>query len=329
MIRWLFLFLLVTSPCLASVDPADERLLKTAADLVNIRAANEKPFQLDIDFTAQFDVLRDGHLTLKWVSKDMWSQLITIKDFHLLEIRKGDNRYLLRNSPFTPRPLSKLIDLTSVLSPDFSEWKLKKVKRKTINGKDTACMELRPKTPDETSKRYICIDVTSSEILSDEMSIENGTFSNRTKNSFSNYEAFGGHRYPHQLKLEKDGVTKIDAKVVSLKEMSFPDSTFLPPPGAVARRECEHLTNPLPISTPKPKYPPSAREKNVMGITIVGITILKDGSVTDVQVVQSADPSMDSATVDTVKTWKFKPAMCGTEPIIRDIQVEVTFDIRP
>ena len=95
MIRWFFLFLLVTSPSLASVDPADEQLLKTAADLVDIRAANAHPFQLDIDFTAQFDVPRDGHLTVKWVSKDTWSQLITIGDFHLLEIRKGENRYEL------------------------------------------------------------------------------------------------------------------------------------------------------------------------------------------------------------------------------------------
>jgi protein TonB len=78
-----------------------------------------------------------------------------------------------------------------------------------------------------------------------------------------------------------------------------------------------------------PEYPHPAGENNVVGITIVAITVLKDGSVTDVQVVQSADPSINKVTVDAVKTWKFNPAMCGTEPIIRDMQVEVKFDIKP
>jgi TonB family protein len=327
MIRCLFLFLLITSPCIASVDPADEQLLKTAADLVNIRATNEKPFQLDIDFTAQFDVPRDGHLTLKWVSKDKWSKLITIKDFHLLEVRNGDTRYLLRNSSFTPLPISKLIDLTKIVSPDLDDWKIKKVKRKAINGIGTACLELRSKAENET--REICVDSTSFEVLSDETSVEDLTFASRTRKTFEDYQAFGAHRYPHQFKVVKGGITRLDAKVISLKEMPFPDSTFLPPPGAVIRRECEHLINPVAISTVDPEYPPSARQNKTVGISTVAVTILRDGSVTDVQVVQSADPAMDKATVDSVKTWRFKPAMCGTEPIIRDIQVEVKFDIRP
>ena len=326
MIRWFFLFLLVTSPSLASVDPADEQLLKTAADLVDIRAANAHPFQLDIDFTAQFDVPRDGHLTVKWVSKDTWSQLITIGDFHLLEIRKGENRYELRNSSFTPLPVTTLLNLSRVLSPDPGDWKLKKAKRKDINGRGAVCLELRSKAENEA--RGVCLDSTTFEVLSDETSVQD-SFASHTRRTFSNYQDFGGHRYPQQFKLEKDGATKIDAKVVSLKEMTFPDSTFLPPPGAISRRECEQLKNPVAISMPDPEYPHPAGRNNVVGIAIVAITVLKDGSVTDIQVLQSADPSINKVTVDTVKTWKFKPAMCGTEPIIRDIQVEMKFEIRP
>lgn len=327
MIRWFFLFLLVTSPGLASVDPADEQLLKTAADLVDIRAANAHPFQLDIDFTAQFDVLRDGHLTLKWVSKDTWSQLITIGDFHLLEIRKGENRYLLRNSSFTPLAVTALLDLSKVLSTDLDDWNLKKVKRKGINGRECACFELRFKTGNET--REVCVDRTTSEVLSDETNLQNYAFASRTRKTFGNYQAFGGYRYPQQFKLEKDGATSIDAKVVSLKESSFPDSTFVSPPGAILRRECEQLKNPVAISMPDPEYPHPAGGNSVAGIAVVAITVLKDGSVTDIQVVQNADPSINKATVDAVKTWKFKPAMCGTEPIIRDLQVEIKYGIIP
>jgi outer membrane biosynthesis protein TonB len=37
---------------------------------------------------------------------------------------------------------------------------------------------------------------------------------------------------------------------------------------------------------------------------------------------------MDNATKETVKTWRFKPAMCGNEPIAFDIHVEVNFQLR-
>jgi TonB family protein len=325
MIRWLFIFLLVTSTCLASVDPVDEQLLKSAADLVDIRAANEKPFQLDIDFTARFDVQRDGHFTLKWASKDVWSRLITIGDFHLLEIRQGDNRYLLRNSSFTPLPVSNLVTLSNIFPLDLDDWKFKKVKRKQTNGKGTTCFELRWKTGDGT--REICIDGSKSEVISDETQVHD-SFASRTRKTFGNYQAFRNHHYPQQLKLEENDVTRINAKVISLNKMSFPDSTFVSPPGAIHRRECAELKNPEPVSTPDPAYP-HPPGKSVTGIAVVAVTVLTDGSVADIQVVQSADPSINKATVDTVKTWKFNPAMCGTEPVVRDIEVEIKFEIRP
>jgi outer membrane biosynthesis protein TonB len=34
---------------------------------------------------------------------------------------------------------------------------------------------------------------------------------------------------------------------------------------------------------------------------------------------------MDDATLETLKRWKFKPAMCGAEPVVADIQVVVSF----
>jgi outer membrane biosynthesis protein TonB len=34
---------------------------------------------------------------------------------------------------------------------------------------------------------------------------------------------------------------------------------------------------------------------------------------------------MDDATLRTLKGWKFKPAMCGADPIVSDIVVVVSF----
>ena len=44
--------------------------------------------------------------------------------------------------------------------------------------------------------------------------------------------------------------------------------------------------------------------------------------------VWSAARSMDDATLQTLKSWKFKPAMCGSEPVVSDIAVVVSFRLR-
>jgi TonB family protein len=50
------------------------------------------------------------------------------------------------------------------------------------------------------------------------------------------------------------------------------------------------------------------------GTATVALTVLPDGSVDNVQLVGSAGHEMDQVTQEIVKTWKFKPAMCGDEP---------------
>jgi hypothetical protein len=69
-----FFLLSAISSCFADVAPPDQQLLTAAGDLVDIRSTSAKSFQLDADFTAQVNVPQDGHLTWKWVAKDLWSQ---------------------------------------------------------------------------------------------------------------------------------------------------------------------------------------------------------------------------------------------------------------
>jgi outer membrane biosynthesis protein TonB len=37
---------------------------------------------------------------------------------------------------------------------------------------------------------------------------------------------------------------------------------------------------------------------------------------------------MDASTLDTLKKWKFKPATCGLEPVVSDVEVIVSFRLR-
>jgi periplasmic protein TonB len=85
------------------------------------------------------------------------------------------------------------------------------------------------------------------------------------------------------------------------------------------------MKRPVPVKTPDPAYPQSASQNKLTGDTTVSMTVLTDGSVTNIQVVGSSAKSMDEATLKTLRTWKFKPAMCGGEPVVYDLEVAVSF----
>ncbi len=54
---------------------------------------------------------------------------------------------------------------------------------------------------------------------------------------------------------------------------------------------------------------------------VVGV----DGAVTDVKVSQGLGQGLHESAVQTVKTWKFKPAMKAGKPVPCKVMVEVRF----
>jgi TonB family protein len=145
-----------------------------------------------------------------------------------------------------------------------------------------------------------------------------------SRKAFADYQPFREHSYPRQLTLFIHGIPTLKVKVSSLREISFDDTDFDPPPGAIVRRQCEHMTHPEAIKAPDP-YIRSSGDEHMMGTTIVALTVLPNGSADSVHLVESAGREMDQVTQEVVKTWKFKPAMCGNEPVVYDIRVGVTF----
>jgi TonB family protein len=145
---------------------------------------------------------------------------------------------------------------------------------------------------------------------------------------YSDYFDFEGHRYPRKLQLKINGSGAIKADVQKLTTEPFDEQLLVPPKGAIERRQCEAIKHAVPIKTPDPVYPRSASQNRMMGDTTVSMTVLTDGSVTDIQLIGSATQSMDIATLQTLKSWRFKPAMCGNDPVISDIMVVVSFRLQ-
>ena len=125
-----------------------------------------------------------------------------------------------------------------------------------------------------------------------------------------------------------NGSKTITAQVDSLKTAPLDETLLIAPKGAIERRECADLKSPVPLKTPSPMYPKSASENRLMGDTTVSMTVLTDGSVGEIQLIGTATRSMDETSLKTLRGWKFKPAMCGTEPVVADIEVVVSFRLQ-
>jgi protein TonB len=300
----------------------DEAALKAAIESVNIQAPG-KPYELDADFVAQVNVPQKGHYHLKWVSAKQWSMETTMGNYKEFVVRKEDVVYTQRNLGFTPLRVAQVHELMTVFKTSTG-WQYKKSKGAGPSGK-LECAELRYRAPKENkAKEEVCFDAATHDIRS-----VTYTFIDETDvHEFADYQEMLGHRFPRSLKSLESGITLLNVNVTSLAPTKFTIADIVPPAGAEERRQCDDQIKPVPLKTPDPEYPHGASSNNLAGRASVWMTVKTDGSVDNIRLIESAGHDMDKSTQDALKTWKFKPAMCGLEPIETDIRVEVTFRIR-
>jgi TonB family protein len=301
-------------------DAASDMLLSNIEKRVDIASPGAHPFQLEADFTVQVNTPQEGHVTWKWLSKEFSSQEITVGSYRQISVHKGEASYTSRNAPFTPLRVTDMQRLLPVFSEDCKCWQIKRAKHQA----DSQCFELQKahtSSGEWNPKRTTCINPSTNELLTDEFKDD----SSLRREEYADYQPFGNFSYPRQMKLLIDGSVAVKMNVVSLLEASFDESAFVPPPGATARRRCENVRHPIPVKTPDPDYPRSAAQNGMGGTVTVSLTVEADGSVSNVQLLGSAGHEMDGVSQQILKTWKFKPAMCGTEPIPYDLHVLVIF----
>lgn len=76
------------------------------------------------------------------------------------------------------------------------------------------------------------------------------------------------------------------------------------------------------------KYPVVAAENGVQGTVVVSFTVDKDGSITDIEVVRSIDPSLDAEAIRIIKSMpKWRPGMQQGKPIPVKYTVPVKFKL--
>jgi protein TonB len=84
---------------------------------------------------------------------------------------------------------------------------------------------------------------------------------------------------------------------------------------------------PVAIYSPEPEFSDEARKAKYQGVCTLNVVVDAKGNPTNIRVSSSLGMGLDEKAIETVKTWKFEPAMKDGHPVPFEIAVEVDFHL--
>ena len=75
-----------------------------------------------------------------------------------------------------------------------------------------------------------------------------------------------------------------------------------------------------------PVYPPIAKAARVSGTVVIQAMISKTGSIENLKVI-SGPAMLQSAAMDAVRTWRYRPYLLNNEPVEVETTVNVIFTL--
>jgi TonB family protein len=94
-------------------------------------------------------------------------------------------------------------------------------------------------------------------------------------------------------------VEESEAPIAKTEEQSDPDRVY---------HLTGRMTRPELVTKVQPRYPIGERRARREGTVVVTAIIGKDGTVRDAKVIRSVSPGLDSAAVEAVLQWRYRPA---------------------
>ena len=103
-----------------------------------------------------------------------------------------------------------------------------------------------------------------------------------------------------------------------------------PAPDTLYAIDCDGIAPPECLYCPNPPYSSKAEKQKIAGDLMFRVIILPDGSVTDVQMMTGLEKSLEKNSIQTLRTWQFKPIV-GPEgkAVFASSPVSVSFRLAP
>lgn len=132
---------------------------------------------------------------------------------------------------------------------------------------------------------------------------------------------------------EPEPVTELEVEVNVDEVVADVDAAFgIPdaPPG-YSRSDAVAVgggvTRPVRVYSPQPRYTEDARRAGVEGVVILETVVDEEGNVRDVRILKGLPYGLGESAIDTVKTWRYEPALRDGEPVAVYFTFTINFSI--
>ncbi len=326
-------FILLSALFSASAAIASDNSTQSGADLIEQATAKTNIFALqsfEMKANIRVDIKGnplDGLYSLLWNGPQQWKEEISFPGYSEIQVGSRGVVYIKRSTDFIPFRIFQLHSALGYGSEELSAGSvftqasffsdaprtnetIKKIHERTIDGAKAECVEILTA---EKHTREVCIAETIGTLI-------------RQNFRDKDLMPIGSKVFPRSLSLTEDGKSVASVQVTELKtDVQFPASVFDPPPGAISRPGCMN-PNPSQVShRVEPHYPEEDKYAHRQGTVAIYGIIDKSGVPQGLRVVSSAGPSLDKASLDAIRQWRYQSATCDGNSVDTETVIEVHY----
>jgi TonB family protein len=321
LISLIVLPLLLSAAFASKKDAEATALIEHAKQLSDIRAEGAPAFRMRVSFKIfkQDGSVAEGTYFEAWTSKAQWRKEVAFGDFRRTEVAVGRRSWLLESTAATPEEIESVSGFTEPLTLQPEARQPRRVEDRESDGLIVRCVE----TGKEAA---LCFDKVAGTLTSKGELDHRGGLTVRKACVYSSYQKFGDHLVAKSYECYQDKKTTLEAKIIEFTvEPALDPSLFTALEGARESVNCLESVQ-LPVLTYGDPPPPPRRSPRDVTV-VLSVVVGTDGKPRGLRVVPPQIQEFDRAALDAVKHWRFKPALCGREPIEKTISLEIEFHI--
>lgn len=273
------------------------------------------------------DAMVQGDYDFEWISPSQWKEVIRAGSY--VRVRVGDSKGYWQTSSLNHQPniifdLDELLHLKEVLKIGPKQA-LATAKKHEKDGARESCSAIWLQG---SVNRVLCFDEANGALVSIEYPRFNMFSPDISNLEFGAFNSVAGKLVPYEARAWRGRKVIASVKVVEVSKISGENSgRFTIPENAEYWSHCDDMRKPELVEKVLPKYSPSARQNHEEGRVSLYAVIEADGSLSDITLLNQATPSLEAATLEAVRHWRYKPATCGQVPVRLETRITTEFRI--
>jgi hypothetical protein len=302
--------------CAEDARPEAKQLLLAAHQASDLLPVLPYTLQGTVVINPGTENQKKGAITI-YRDHERWRSELRVEDYLEVKLVRDNKLYIYRSTPLPVPLLGKLAETDHYwdkLAED-GDAKLGDVAKKKAQNQTANCFDVKGE-----QRHRLCFDPERNVLLE--------VLDARRAVEFTNYSDVDGHFFPGKitvlLELEKQEKPVLVVENIQVMKAQFAATAFAIPPHAMEFDTCENMVAAKPLETPAPEFSSMAMRRNMgaPAINVYGI-IRKDGNLENVKILTS-DAEVQQTIMETVKKWRYTPAMCGTTPVATEKEIQVS-----